>query len=41
VVRFGPDDALAFTGPEADDLRSWLNSRAINLHQATDLGLGA
>ena len=39
VVRFGsgPDDTLTFTGREADDLRTWLNSKAINLHQISDL----
>lgn len=39
VVRFGPDDtqAHAFTGRDADDLRTWLNSQAVNLQDPTDL----
>ena len=40
VVRFGPGNELEFSGAEADDLRTWLNSRAVNLHQATDLDTG-
>jgi hypothetical protein len=37
VVRFGNGDgeARTFTGREADDLRTWLNSRAANLRQVT------
>ena len=39
VVRFGvgADEARTFTGREADDLRTWLNSCATNLHAPTDL----
>jgi hypothetical protein len=39
VVRFGAGEghAQVFTGKEADDLRTWLNSKATNLHDATDL----
>ena len=36
-VRFDVGQSVEFTGREADDLRTWLNSRAINLHEATDL----
>jgi hypothetical protein len=41
VVRFGPGegDSHTFTGRDADDLRTWLNSKAINLHEVTDLDL--
>ena len=37
VVRFGTGegDSLVFTGREADDLRTWLNAKATNLHDAT------
>ena len=37
VARFGAGDgeARTFTGREADDLRTWLNSRATNLRQVT------
>jgi hypothetical protein len=37
VVRFGAGEgeARTFTGREADDLRTWLNSRAANLRQVT------
>jgi hypothetical protein len=36
VVRFGPEecDSLTFKGRDADDLRTWLNSVATNLHEA-------
>ena len=39
VLRFGSgqDDTLTFSGREADDLRTWLNSRAINLQEVTTL----
>ena len=39
VVGFdgGEGGTRTFTGREADDLRTWLNSVAINLHIATDL----
>ncbi len=35
VVRFGPEerDSLTFKGRDADDLRTWLNSVATNLHE--------
>jgi hypothetical protein len=35
VVRFGPEesDSLTFKGRDADDLRTWLHSVAINLHE--------
>lgn len=36
-VRFDVGQSVEFEGREADDLRTWLNSRAINLHEATDL----
>jgi hypothetical protein len=38
AVRFGTgeNDSLTFTGREADDLRTWLNSRAVNLREATE-----
>jgi hypothetical protein len=37
VARFeaGDGEARTFTGREADDLRTWLNSRAANLRQVT------
>jgi hypothetical protein len=37
VVRFGAGDgeARTFTGREADDVRTWLNSQAANLRQVT------
>ena len=37
VVRFGngEGEARTFTGREADDLRTWLNSQAANLRQVT------
>jgi hypothetical protein len=37
VVRFGAGagDARTFTGREADDMRTWLNSQATNLRQVT------
>jgi hypothetical protein len=31
----GEGESLAFIGREADDLRTWLNSVATNLHHAT------
>lgn len=39
VVRFGPTETeiLTFSGREADDLRTWLNSAATNLHDANDV----
>ena len=41
VARFGGQDheTLRFTGRDADDLRTWLNSKAVNLREvtATDL----
>ncbi len=37
AVRFDVGLAVEFEGREADDLRTWLNSRAVNLHEATDL----
>jgi hypothetical protein len=39
IVRFdqGDENSQVFTGREADDLRTWLNSKATNLHAATDL----
>ena len=38
VIRFGTGEehSLTLTGQEADDLRTWLNSLAINLHAAMD-----
>jgi hypothetical protein len=38
VVRFGPgeEQTQVFAGKEADDLRTWLNSRATNLHEVID-----
>lgn len=37
VVYFSSgDEALALSGQEADDLRTWLNSVATNLRQAGD-----
>jgi hypothetical protein len=38
VIHFGAGDehTLTLTGQDADDLRTWLNSLAINLHAATD-----
>ena len=38
VIHFGAqlEHVLTFTGQDADDLRTWLNSIAINLHAATD-----
>jgi hypothetical protein len=40
IVRFGTGDehSLTLAGQEADDLRTWLNSIATNLHSASDLG---
>ena len=37
VVRFGgeQDEPRTFTGREADDLRTWLNSQAVNLREVT------
>jgi hypothetical protein len=37
VARFGgqPDETQAFTGQDADDLRTWLNSQAANLREVT------
>jgi hypothetical protein len=37
VIRFGmaEAEALTFTGRDADDLRTWLNSRAVNLRDAS------
>jgi hypothetical protein len=41
VVRFGSEQEAprTFTGPEADDLRTWLNSRAVNLREVTGTDL--
>jgi hypothetical protein len=37
VVYFSSgDEPLTLTGQEADDLRTWLNTVATNLHQAAD-----
>lgn len=37
VVYFGSgDEPMALAGPEADDLRTWLNAVAVNLRQAAD-----
>ena len=37
VVYFSSgDEPLALSGREADDLRTWLNTVATNLHQATE-----
>jgi hypothetical protein len=37
VVYFGSgDEPMALSGPEADDLRTWLNAVATNLRQAAD-----
>ena len=37
VVYFSSgDEPLALSGQEADDLRTWLNTSATNLHQAAD-----
>ena len=38
IVRFGPAEgqALTFTGRAADDLRTWLNATATNLHDAIE-----
>lgn len=37
IVRFGPGEghSRVFTGREADDLRTWLNAKATNLHEAS------
>jgi hypothetical protein len=37
--RFGPleNEVYTFTGREADDLRTWLYSQAVNLQDATNL----
>jgi hypothetical protein len=35
VIRF-EEHLLTLTGQDADDLRTWLDSRAINLHAAMD-----
>jgi hypothetical protein len=39
AVRFGPldNEVYTFTGREADDLRTWLNSQAVNLQDPTSL----
>lgn len=39
VVHFGSGEGTArtFTGRDADDLRTWLNSVATNLYNGTDL----
>jgi hypothetical protein len=41
VARFGgqPDETQAFTGQDADDLRTWLNSQAVNLREVTSTDL--
>lgn len=41
VARFGGagGETRAFTGAEADDLRTWLNSRAVNLRAVTGTDL--
>ena len=37
IVYFSSgDEPLTLTGQEADDLRTWLNSVATNLHAAAD-----
>ena len=37
IIRFDCNDqSLVLTGHDADDLRTWLNSVAVNLHGATD-----
>jgi hypothetical protein len=41
AVRFGGEqhEPRTFTGREADDLRTWLNSRAVNLREVTGTDL--
>ena len=41
VARFGgpKDETLTFNGREADDLRTWLNSQAVNLRAVTGTDL--
>jgi hypothetical protein len=41
VARFGGPggETHAFTGREADDLRTWLNSQAVNLREVTSTDL--
>lgn len=36
VIRFGTSESetMTFTGRDADDLRTWLNSQAVNLSDA-------
>ena len=38
VVHFGNGEgnSRTFAGKDADDLRTWLNSVAVNLHSATE-----
>jgi hypothetical protein len=37
VIHFSSgDEPLTLAGKEADDLRTWLNAAAINLHAASD-----
>jgi hypothetical protein len=38
VIHFGTaeEHSLTLTGRDADDLRTWLNTLAINLHAAAD-----
>ena len=38
IIHFGTGEehSLTLTGQDADDLRTWLNSLAINLHAAMD-----
>jgi hypothetical protein len=41
VVYFSSgDEPLALSGQEADDLRTWLNTAATNLRQASDREAG-
>lgn len=37
IIRFdSSDQSLVLTAQDADDLRTWLNSVAVNLHAAAD-----